>query len=137
MCNAETETMLYSGITNEHHSCVQDFKWCQKSVMLLISLYQKKKAEFLSGFVKKRDLWSQVASEMSLRGFNVSFIACEKKWHNLYATYRKLKESNVKKRSYWPYFQPLREVLETNVDVQNVNLNGRCYNEDENTCKMV
>ena len=115
----------------------EDFKWHRESVMLLISLYQAKKSQFTSGFVKKRDLWSEIASEMSLQGFSVSMIACEKKWHNLCATYRKLKECSLKKRSCWQYFQPLQEALEENYSIQNLSLNGNCLLRNDTSCNMV
>lgn len=115
----------------------EDFKWNRESVMLLISLYQSNKAQFDSGFVKKRDLWAQIAAEMSSRGFMVNLVGCEKKWHNLSATYRRLKDCGMKKRNHWPYFHPLQELLDGNSDIHNPNHNNSCSIGNEGSCNVV
>lgn len=87
-----------------------DFKWTHDSVMLLCSLYLARKEQFLSGAVKKRDLWTDIAQELTREGFSATCIACEKKWHNLIATYKKVTMYSRKKT--WPYLRIFRKIVE-------------------------
>lgn len=77
-------------------------------------MYQERRHEFFSNTVRKRDLWMEIANEMNSQGFNVTWVHCEKKWYNLYATYKKVIDQNRKRVrvwSTWPYLKLFQDIF--------------------------
>ncbi|KFM58110.1 hypothetical protein X975_25453, partial [Stegodyphus mimosarum] len=97
-----------------------DFRWTHASVISLCTLYKEKRCDFISNTVRKRDLWMDIANEMNSQGFPVTWVHCEKKWYNLYATYKKVIDHNRKRVrvwSTWPYLKLFQEIFSTADDV--------------------
>lgn len=85
----------------------------------LCNLYQERRHEFFSNTVRKRDLWMEIASGMNSQGFKVTWVHCEKKWYNLYATYKKVIDQNRKRVriwSTWPYLKLFQDIFSPNPD---------------------
>lgn len=61
----------------------------------------------------------EIANEMNSQGFKVTWVHCEKKWYNLYATYKKVIDQNRKRVriwSTWPYLKLFQDIFSPNTE---------------------
>jgi hypothetical protein len=89
--------------------------WTKPAVLKLIALHQDHEADFRKPSLKKKTIWSIIASDINketkLNG-TYSATQCEQKWKNITKVYRDTVDHNMKsgnERKECPYFHELQD----------------------------
>lgn len=86
------------------------FSWTHKSTLLFLEEYRKRHAKFRDPKCKKKLLWSEIAKQMKLKGYDVNGEVLDRKMRNMKHTYKTILDNNNKKKSTgkgridWEYF---------------------------------
>jgi len=79
--------MFYDSDQLESTNEEEKYSWTTKGTKLLLELYRERKDKFRDPKIKKRNLWTEIASEMSKGGYRyLSEDALDRKLRNLKKT---------------------------------------------------
>lgn len=103
-------------------------RWPKPEVLALIKLRSGLESRYQEAG-PKGPLWEDISAQMRRAGYNRSAKRCKEKWENINKYFKKMKESNKKRREdakTCPYYQQLDELyskklLPTTADIANIN----------------
>jgi len=87
--------------------------WTHSMTLLLLELYRNHRTQFRSA-KHMRNVWQKICDKMSEEGYNLTWQLCEKKFRNMKATFKDIKDNNRQSgrgKRKWPYYEILNELL--------------------------
>ncbi|KAK4882103.1 hypothetical protein RN001_005422 [Aquatica leii] len=98
-----------------------NMKWNDKSIKLLLTIYQSHLQLFRNSKKTNKSIWSMIAEKMQTHGYQVSWDDCDIKFRNLKKTYKRIKDNdNLSGRGakQWIYFNIFEELFGKDADVK-------------------
>ncbi|XP_025159375.1 uncharacterized protein LOC112589612 isoform X2 [Harpegnathos saltator] len=90
------------------------FKWSYVAILLLVEKYWLQKNNIVSGKMPQKKVWNNIASALSVKGYNVTGPQCLSKFHGMKRTYKSIKDHNSKSGNNlrtWPYMEVMESLL--------------------------
>ncbi|EFN88754.1 hypothetical protein EAI_09455 [Harpegnathos saltator] len=90
------------------------FKWSHAAILLLVEKYRLQKNNIVSGKMSQKKVWNNIASALSVKGYNVTGPQCLSKFHGMKRTYKSIKDHNSKSGNNlrtWPYMEVMESLL--------------------------
>ncbi|EFN83038.1 hypothetical protein EAI_16722, partial [Harpegnathos saltator] len=84
------------------------FKWSHAAILLLVEKYRLQENNIISGKMSQKKMWNNIASALSIKGYNVAGLQCLSKFHEIKRTYKSIKDHNAKSGNNlrtWPYME--------------------------------
>ncbi|XP_025158427.1 uncharacterized protein LOC112589437 isoform X2 [Harpegnathos saltator] len=84
------------------------FKWSHAAILLLVEKYRLQENNIVSGKMSQKKVWNNIASALSVKGYNVTGPQCLSKFHGMKRTYKSIKDHNSKSGNNlrtWPYME--------------------------------
>ncbi|XP_066951709.1 uncharacterized protein [Macrobrachium rosenbergii] len=112
-------------------------QWLHFHVQKLVSLVGERWSDFQNSVKKKKFIWKEIATSLSVDGFNVSGKECDRKWRNLKIRYLALREkqmNGMKPGFRVDYYNSIHSFLKDDPATQ-AYLQQRCSNSIKIKCQ--
>ncbi|XP_025161330.1 hybrid signal transduction histidine kinase M-like isoform X2 [Harpegnathos saltator] len=90
------------------------FKWSHAAILLLVEKYRLQENNIVSGKMSQKKVWNNIASALSVKGYNVTGPEYLSKFHGMKRTYKSIKDHNSKSGNNlrtWPYMEVMESLL--------------------------
>ncbi|KAJ9582008.1 hypothetical protein L9F63_003591 [Diploptera punctata] len=88
--------------------------WSREMTQILIEEYRNMVDDFRNPHKKQKDLWYELANNMSQKGYDVSWDMCDRKWRNLKHTFKTIHANphrSTKSKRRWEFYNDLEELF--------------------------
>lgn len=123
ICDSEAAECNETGENCELQSPQAQTRWTPECTRVMLQLRFERQLEFQQRIRQKKELWSEIATEMRRQGlcdFSLTAEVCDLKYRNMLQTYKKnrLKEdSGMQSLIAWEYYDIFKEALTASEDL--------------------